>query len=170
MKTRKGCLAIHTARSHSERRDSQSGDSRGGDQVGALVGSSGLFERRYRKLRGDWRKDTGKQSRWRSGRTTWKKARSKTAIRRARSSQRTIMRAELSAHHKVGSGLENCYATGNVSGPNSGGIVGVARNVERCVALGQTVTGSSQQSSDVRAGWKIGRLRVGRHEGERTTP
>ena len=45
--------------------------------------------------------------------------------------------------HKVGSGLENCYATGNVSGPNSGGIAGQARNVERCVALGQTVTGAS---------------------------
>jgi len=45
--------------------------------------------------------------------------------------------------HKVGSGLENCYATGNVSGPNSGGIAGRARNVERCVALGQTVTGAS---------------------------
>ena len=45
--------------------------------------------------------------------------------------------------HKVGSGLENCYATGNVSGPNSGGIAGRARNVERCVALGQTVTGKS---------------------------
>ena len=45
--------------------------------------------------------------------------------------------------HKVGSGLENCYATGNVSGPNSGGIAGQARNVERCVALGQTVTGKS---------------------------
>ena len=45
--------------------------------------------------------------------------------------------------HKVGSGLENCYATGNVSGPNSGGTAGQARNVERCVALGQTVTGAS---------------------------
>ncbi len=46
--------------------------------------------------------------------------------------------------HKVGSGLENCYATGNVSGSEkSGGIVGEARNVERCVALGQTVTGAS---------------------------
>ena len=45
--------------------------------------------------------------------------------------------------HKVGSGLENCYATGNVSGPNSGGIAGRARNVKRCVALGQTVTGKS---------------------------
>ncbi|MFR9258025.1 MAG: InlB B-repeat-containing protein [Christensenellales bacterium] len=46
--------------------------------------------------------------------------------------------------HKVGSGLENCYATGNVSGSEkSGGIAGEARNVERCVALGQTVTGAS---------------------------
>ena len=46
--------------------------------------------------------------------------------------------------HKVGSGLENCYATGNVSGSEkSGGIAGQARNVERCVALGQTVTGKS---------------------------
>ncbi|MFQ9806385.1 MAG: GLUG motif-containing protein [Christensenellales bacterium] len=46
--------------------------------------------------------------------------------------------------HKVGSGLENCYATGNVSGSEkSGGIAGQARNVERCVALGQTVTGES---------------------------
>ena len=46
--------------------------------------------------------------------------------------------------HKVGSGLENCYATGNVSGSEkSGGIAGQARNVERCVALGQTVTGAS---------------------------
>ena len=46
--------------------------------------------------------------------------------------------------HKVGSGLENCYATGNVSGSEkSGGIAGEARNVERCVALGQTVTGES---------------------------
>ena len=46
--------------------------------------------------------------------------------------------------HKVGSGLENCYATGNVSGSEkSGGIAGEARNVERCVALGQTVTGKS---------------------------
>ena len=46
--------------------------------------------------------------------------------------------------HKVGSGLENCYATGNVSGSEkSGGIAGRARNVERCVALGQTVTGAS---------------------------
>ncbi len=45
--------------------------------------------------------------------------------------------------HKVGSGLENCYATGNVSGPNSGGIAGRAQDVERCVALGQTVTGKS---------------------------
>ena len=46
--------------------------------------------------------------------------------------------------HKVGSGLENCYATGNVSGSEkSGGIAGQAQNVERCVALGQTVTGAS---------------------------
>ncbi len=42
--------------------------------------------------------------------------------------------------HRVGSGLENCYATGNVSGAYSGGIVGQARNVERCVALGQSVS------------------------------
>ena len=42
--------------------------------------------------------------------------------------------------HKVGSGLENCYATGNVSGAYSGGIVGQAQNVERCVALGQSVS------------------------------
>ena len=46
--------------------------------------------------------------------------------------------------HKVGSSLENCYATGNVSGSEkSGGIAGESRNVERCVALGQTVTGAS---------------------------
>ena len=42
--------------------------------------------------------------------------------------------------HKVGSGLENCYATGNVSGSQSGGIIGQARNVKRCVALGQSVS------------------------------
>ena len=42
--------------------------------------------------------------------------------------------------HEVGSGLENCYATGNVSGAYSGGIAGQARNVERCVALGQSVS------------------------------
>ena len=43
--------------------------------------------------------------------------------------------------HLVGAGLENCYATGNVSGISSGGIAGLAQTVERCVALGQTVTG-----------------------------
>ena len=45
--------------------------------------------------------------------------------------------------HLVGASIRSCYATGNISGRYSGGIVGQARNVERCVALGQTVTGAS---------------------------
>ena len=45
--------------------------------------------------------------------------------------------------HLVGASIRSCYATGNVSGSQSGGIVGEAQNVERCVALGQTVTGAS---------------------------
>ena len=45
--------------------------------------------------------------------------------------------------HRVVASIRNCYATGNISGTYSGGIVGVAQDVERCVALGQTVTGKS---------------------------
>ena len=45
--------------------------------------------------------------------------------------------------HRVVASIRNCYATGNISGTYSGGIVGVAKDVERCVALGQTVTGKS---------------------------
>ena len=45
--------------------------------------------------------------------------------------------------HRVVASIRNCYATGNISGTYSGGIVGVAQDVERCVALGQTVTGTS---------------------------
>ena len=45
--------------------------------------------------------------------------------------------------HRVVASIRNCYATGNISGKYSGGIVGVAQDVERCVALGQTVTGKS---------------------------
>ena len=44
--------------------------------------------------------------------------------------------------HRVVASIRNCYATGNISGTYSGGIVGVAQDVERCVALGQTVTGA----------------------------
>ena len=45
--------------------------------------------------------------------------------------------------HRVVASIRNCYATGNISGTYSGGIVGVAQDVKRCVALGQTVTGKS---------------------------
>ena len=45
--------------------------------------------------------------------------------------------------HRVVASIRNCYATGNISGTYSGGIVSVAQDVERCVALGQTVTGTS---------------------------
>ena len=45
--------------------------------------------------------------------------------------------------HRVVASIRNCYATGNISGTYSGGIVSVAQDVERCVALGQTVTGKS---------------------------
>ena len=45
--------------------------------------------------------------------------------------------------HRVVATIRNCYATGNISGTYSGGIVGVAQDVKRCVALGQTVTGKS---------------------------
>ena len=45
--------------------------------------------------------------------------------------------------HRVVASIRNCYATGNISGTYSGGIVGVAKDVKRCVALGQTVTGKS---------------------------
>ena len=45
--------------------------------------------------------------------------------------------------HRVVASIRNCYATGNISGTYSGGIVGVAQDVERCVVLGQTVTGKS---------------------------
>ena len=45
--------------------------------------------------------------------------------------------------HRVVASIRNCYATGNISGTYSGGIVGVAQDVERCVALGQTVTGKN---------------------------
>ena len=45
--------------------------------------------------------------------------------------------------HRVVASIRNCYATGNISGTYGGGIVGVAQDVERCVALGQTVTGKS---------------------------
>ena len=63
--------------------------------------------------------------------------------------------------HKVGSGLENCYATGNVSGAYSGGIVGQARNVERCVALGQSV--SAQEDAHRVVGENGGRTLSGNY-------
>ena len=43
--------------------------------------------------------------------------------------------------HAVGASIRSCYATGNISGKYSGGIVGLTQGIEQCVALGQTVTG-----------------------------
>ena len=63
--------------------------------------------------------------------------------------------------HKVGSGLENCYATGNVSGSQSGGIAGQAQNVERCVALGQSV--STQEDAHRVVGENGGRTLSGNY-------
>ena len=72
--------------------------------------------------------------------------------------------------HKVGSGLENCYATGNVSGAysggiasqaHSGGIAGQAQNVERCVALGQSV--STQEDAHRVVGENGGRTLSGNY-------
>ena len=63
----KGLFGYAYCRSYSECRDSQSGD-RGEGSGRRTCRLSGLFKPRHQELRGDWRKDTGTQPRWRSGR------------------------------------------------------------------------------------------------------